>query len=497
MEIFINILQQTVSPINLVLSFFGVIIGVIVGAIPGLGVVTAMSLLLPFTYKIPPLPALTMLASIFVGGMAGDVIPAVLMGIPGTPGSAADVLDGYPLAKQGRATEALNLSIFGSFIGGIFSALVLLICSGPLVSVAINFGPPEYFWLASIGLVIIARLSHESLAKGLVAGALGVGISTIGLDQMFGELRFTFNNPNLVSGIPLLPPLLGLFAFSRILEMIEESMPSVTFPKIKIFDFKHLFPSVSILRGMVKTFFRASSIGTFIGILPGAGGNLAAWMAYGEEKRASKTPERFGKGAIEGLVAAETANSAVTGGALVPLLTLGIPGSPSAAMLYTGITVQGLAPGLELFTRHGKLVYGLISGLFLANIMTLFCCLFLRGMIARLLNFTPYYLLTVIITITSIIGAYTIQNNMFHVYVMLLFGAIGYFMTKLQYPLAPMVLGIILGPMIEHGLRTSLAIFNDNRWMIFWGKKGISSIMVGLLILIFIIPAIKRIIKKK
>ena len=494
MEIFLDILQQAIHPYTLLLSFIGVNLGLFVGAVPGLGVVMAMTILLPFTFAIPPLPALAMLASIYVGGMSGDVIPAVLFGIPGTPGAAADVLDGHPLAKQGKANEALNLSIFGSYIGGTFSTFALLFFSGPLVTIAVNFGPPEYFWLALCGLSLIATLAHEALIKGLFAGAVGVGISMIGLDAIYGTARFTFDNPNLIDGIPLLPPLLGLFAFSRVLEMIQEGGMSITSTKMKLFDVRTYIPSGRGLLNLRKTFARSATIGTFVGILPGAGADIAAWAAYGQEKRVSKTPEKFGKGAIEGLVAAETANSAVTGGSMLPLLTLGIPGSASAALMYAGITVQGIGPGLELFSRYKTLVYALISGLFLANLMTLVCCLFFRNLIARLLSLTPNYLITTVITITSIIGAYTIQNNMFHVYMMLIFGALGFIMSKLGYPLAPLVLGIILGPMVENGLMQSLDIFDTNPWMIFFGNRGISAILVGLLMIILLSPLFVRLL---
>jgi putative tricarboxylic transport membrane protein len=497
MEMFLNIMLQAIHPYTLLLSFVGVNLGLFVGAVPGLGVVMAMTILLPFTFSVPPLPALTMLASIYVGGMSGDVIPAVLFGIPGTPGAAADVLDGHPLAKQGRANEALNLSIFGSFIGGIFSALTLLLFSGPLVAIAVNFGPPEYFWMALCGLSLIATLSREALIKGLFTGAVGVGISMIGIDAIYGTPRFTFGNPNLIDGIPLLPPLLGLFAFSRVLEMIQESVLSFTTTKLKLFDVRTYIPSLNSLLGLRKTFMRSAIIGTFVGILPGAGADIAAWVAYGQEKRASKTPEKFGTGAIEGLVAAETANSAVTGGSMLPLLALGIPGSASAALMYAGITVQGIGPGLELFTRYKDLVYALICGFFLANIMTLVCCLLFRNLIAHLLTLTPNYILTTVITITSIIGAYTIQNNMFHVYLMLLFGALGYILSKLGYPLAPLVLGIILGPMAENGLLQSLDIFDTNPWMIFFGNRGISAIFVCILMIILLSPLFVRIIKAK
>ncbi len=497
MDAFFEIFRQTIHPYTLLLSFIGVNLGLIVGAVPGLGVIMAMTILLPFTFHIPPLPALAMLAAIYVGGMCGDVIPAVFLGIPGTPGAAADVLDGYPLAKQGRASEALNLSIFGSFIGGTFSTLILLLFAGPLVAIAVNFGPPEYFWLALCGLSLIATLTHGSLVKGLVAGGLGVAISTIGMDPIYGTFRFTFENPNLIEGIPLLPPLLGLFAFSRVLEMVQEGEVHFVPPRTRLFDFKESLPAPYAIVKLMKTYFRAASVGTFVGILPGAGGDIAAWMAYGQEKKASDNPEKFGKGAIEGLVAAETANSAVTGGAMLPLLTLGIPGSAATALIYAGIMVQGLAPGLELFSKHRDLVYALIAGLFLANTMTLVCCLFLRSLIARLLGHTPNYILTIVITLTSIIGAYTIQNNMFHVFVMLAFGVLGFFMTKLKYPLAPMVLGIILGSMVEKGLQESLMIFDTNPWMIFSGNRGYSLVLVGLLLLILFSPYLLSVYKKR
>jgi putative tricarboxylic transport membrane protein len=312
------------------------------------------------------------------------------------------------------------------------------------------------------------------------------------MDPIFGTMRFTFDNPNLLEGIPLLPPLLGLFAFSRVLEMVQEGVVAFKPPKTKLFDFRSSIPSLSALLGLAKTYFRSAAVGTFVGILPGAGGDIAGWMAYGQEKKASKTPERFGKGAIEGLVAAETANSAVTGGAMLPLLALGIPGSAAAALIYAGIMVQGLAPGLELFSKHQDLVYALIAGLFLANVMCLLCCLFLRSLIARMLGLTPNYILTIIITITSIIGAFTIQNNMFHVYVMLGFGILGFFMSKLRYPLAPMVLGIILGSMVEKGLQESFMIFDENPWMIFAGNRGYSIFLVLLLIGILFSPLMYR-----
>lgn len=482
MENFFGILFQAFEPFTLFMSVIGVIVGLIVGATPGLGPVMALSVLLPFTFKMPALPSLALMAAIYVGANAGDAIPAVLIGVPGTAGAAADVLDGYPLAEQGRGTEALNISIIGSFIGGTFSTLILLLFAGPLVSVSVNFGPPEYFWLACCGLSIIAVLSSGTMIKGLISGALGVGISAIGIDLTYGFVRFTFDNPNLLEGIPLLPILLGLFAISRTLEMVQEGIFNLKLSKTKLFDLE--LPSLSVITGLKKTFFRASIIGTFIGILPGAGANIAGWMAYGEEKRSSKNSEKFGKGAIEGLAAAETANSAVTGGAMLPLLCLGIPGSPTTAVMYAGITVQGLAPGLDLFSKYSDLVYALIVGLFIANLATLIIGLFLRTMISRLLGMTPGHILTVAISVASILGAYSIENNMFHVYTMLFFGAMGFALKKIHVPVAPIVLGVILGPMMEVGLRQSLDLFGTNYWMIFTGNRGISIIFVLLLIFI-------------
>lgn len=494
MEILSQVLIEVFNPLNLGYVFLGTLVGVIVGAIPGLGSVMGMALLLPLTFGIGKISALTMLPAIYVGAMAGDVIPAVTIGIPGTPGAAADVLDGHPLALQGKGEEALTQSIFGSFGGGIISALLLLGVAGILAQFALKFGPSETLWLGVLGLSVIATLSGESLLKGFLAGFFGVFLSTIGLDVFSGVPRFTFGSPALLEGIPLIPPLIGFFALSRLFLMAEgEAEKAKAKTRSLLPSLKTIFPTSTQLKRLMMTILRASGIGTFLGALPGVGSVTSAWVSYSMERNFSKNPERFGNGAIEGLVAAETGNSAVTGGALIPLLALGIPGSASMAILLAGFRIHGLVPGPSLFSQSPITLYSIIVGVILASFFMLAIGVFLRGPIVRLIALAPNSILVPIVIVFCAIGTYGVGYNIYHVYMMVLFGIIGYFTRKHEIPSAPIILGLILGPFVERGFRQSLLIF-DNPYQLFFGRYGIA---LGIIIFIIILQVLNYLIRKQ
>jgi putative tricarboxylic transport membrane protein len=394
------------------------------------------------------------------------------------------------MAKRGEASKALGFSLTASFVGGLFSAFCLLLVAPPLARVSLLFGPPEYFSIAILGLTLIGTISEGSWVKGLLAGFIGLLLATVGMDPVTGLPRFTFGSMNLLSGINLVVALIGLFSLSQALIMVEKRGGAIVqTQKIR----GRVFPTLSELKKVGVTMLRSSIIGTWIGMLPGTGGDLATWVGYNEAKRVSKDRDKFGTGIPEGIVASEAANNAVTGGSLIPLLALGIPGSSTTAVLLGGFLVHGLRPGPRFMTVYGELSFTIIVALFVANLLILiegFWAAKLGGYIAKVKDET----IAPVVIVLSVVGSYSIGNNLFDVKLMLLFGVIGYFMKKVDFPTAPMVLGLILGPMAESGLRQSLLI-SQGSWRIFVAKP--ISLILLVLALFSIISAVKREIKNR
>lgn len=439
---------------TLALILLGVVAGIVIGAIPGLSVTMGVALFLPMTYKMDPVAGLSLIMGLYIGGTSGGLISAILLKIPGTASSIATCWDGHPMASRGEAGKALGVGIVFSFIGGLFSYIVLMLVAPTVAKVALQFGPYEYFSLAAFSLTMIASLSSGSVLKGIISGLLGFCISFVGMAPITGFPRFTFGINQLKGGLNLLPALIGLFAVSQILVFAEgkhkEEDHKVSDYKIKGFGFTR-----EDIKGQGFNTLIASLIGTGIGILPGLGGSVCNIISYGVIKNRSKYPEKFGTGVVDGIIASETSNNASTGGALVPLMTLGIPGDNTTAIILAGFMVHGITPGPTLFQEQGVLVYGIFAALIVANFMMLFSEFVGMRFFVKLLSIPKNILLPVIIAF-CVVGAFGVNNRVFDVGAMLLFGVIGYLLKKFNFPESPILLGIILGPILETNLLRGL-----------------------------------------
>ncbi len=434
----------------------GVATGIIFGAIPGLTATMAVALCLPLTFGMTPISGMSLLVGLYIGGVSGGLISAILINIPGTPSSISTTFDGAPMAQKGLAGKALGAGMLYSFLGGLFSIIILTFVSPPLARFALRFGPFEYFAIAIFSLTMIATVSAGSLIKGLLSGMVGVLLATVGVAPIDAFPRFTFGMYELSGGFNLLPVLIGLFAISEILKTAEAAIN----PDMKViqkYKVKGFGLSMKEFLGQTKNFFRSSLIGTGIGILPGIGGGTANIIAYISAKKASKHPEKFGTGVLDGVVASESANNAAVGGALIPLITLGIPGDTVTAMLLGGLMIHGLAPGPMLFVTSGNVVYGIFVALFIANIIMLAMEFYGMRIFVRLLDIPKYYLLPVIMAL-CVVGAYGLNNRVFDVWSLVFFGLLGYGLLKTGFPLPPVILGFILGPIAETNLRRGLML---------------------------------------
>lgn len=481
--------QEVLIPINLIIVFGGTLMGMLFGAMPGINASMGVALLLPLTYGMAPVTALTMLLGIYCGAIYGGSITAILINTPGTTAAACTTFDGHPLAAEGKAGKAIGMATIASFSGGIISIVILIILAPVLARVALKFGPPEYFALAVFGLSIITSLSSGTLVKGLIAGFFGLMLGTVGMDMMNGTPRYTFGQVALLDGFSFIPVLIGLFAVSQILINVEK-LESLNMKDSKILG---LLPTLKELKSVIPTILRSSFLGSFIGILPGAGATISSFICYNEAKRWSKTPEKFGKGSLEGVAAPEAGNNAATGGAMVPLLSLGIPGSETTAVLLGAFMIQGISPGPLLFRDNIGVAYGIFAGLILANIAFLIIGLFgVKGFV-KVLQIPTRILMPLILTL-AFVGSYSVKNNLINVGIMLGFGLVGYFMKKLKFPITPVVLALILGPMAESNLRRAL-IMSEGQWSIFV-QRPISLVLLIITVLSLLYPIIRDMIKK-
>jgi len=478
--------------------FIGVVAGMVVGALPGLSASMAVALLVPLTFKMDPAPGLVMLTAVYTSAIYGGSVTACLIHTPGTPASAATAIDGFPLTKQGKGLKAVGISTISSMIGGTVSALALLIIAPQLAKVSLWFSSLEYFLLACFGLTIIGSMSGENMVKGLISGALGLLFGTVGLDLLSGYPRFTFGVIPLESGIQLIPAMIGLFAISQVLvsvEGIRKGQHKILEGSVKDLAAGSPWPTRQEMKQILPTVGISSVIGILIGILPGTGCDIGSWVAYNNAKKRSKHPERFGKGAIEGIAASESANNAVTGGALIPMLTLGIPGSGTCAIMLGGMMIQGLTPGYELFTKQGSITYAIILGFLLANILMGVLGMLVAKYAVRICIIPNAILIPLIVGLATI-GAFAIRNSGFDVTVMLVFGFIGYFARKLGFATAPMILGMILGPMAEKNWNQTLLICRGDL-LGYFVSRPISIVLFIMVVAGLFMPLIMRFFSKK
>lgn len=461
-----------VAPILLIL--LGVCVGILGGAIPGISPSMAVALLLPITYTMSPAMAMVMLMGIYIGANYGGSITAIAINTPGTPSATVTSFDGYPLNKQGRAGEAMGISLWASTIGGVISIFILIFFSVPLSKVALRFWPSEYFALCVMGLTTVAALGGKNWKKALATVIFGLLLNTMGLDPAFSVKRFTFNVTRLYDGIKMVPVLIGLFALGEVLSNLEQYDPDAKEPKA---EGAYKLPKLGYYWKLKGPIVRSGLVGCLIGIFPGAGGTIASFLAYDVERRLSKHPETFGHGALEGVCAAEAANSGSVGGAMVPMLTLGIPGSSTAAVLMSALMIHNLNPGPHLFTDEPALVYGLFASMFIANALMVLVGTYGSKLWVRVGDL-PKTLLYPLIFAFSILGSYSISKSLFDVGTCLVFGLIGWMFKKYDYPASPVVLGLVLGRLMELNFGQALMV------------SGISSFVTRpMTIILFVISA--------
>ncbi|PID56419.1 C4-dicarboxylate ABC transporter permease [candidate division KSB3 bacterium] len=490
MELFVHAAQAVCTGKVLLMMLAGITGGMAIGALPGLTATMGVAILVPFTFTLEPLTSLAMLVGIYIGAIQGGSIPAVLIRTPGTPAAAATTFDGYPLALKGEADKALASALFASFFGGMVGTIILSF-SAPLISrVALQFSAAEYCTFGIFGLSVIISLSRGGIVKGLIAGVFGLLLATVGMDKVTGSPRFTFNSIELMSGISFIPVMIGLFAVSEIYHGAEKIL------RVEQVDFsiKRIIPTFDEFRQILTTLLRSSFIGTFVGSLPGAGGDIAAFISYNEAKRFSKHPEEFGRGEINGIAASESANNATCEGAMIPLLTLGVPGDSVTAVLIGAFMIQGLQPGPLLFAKNSDLVYAIFVAFFVANILNYIVALIGARVFAKAVSI-PRFLLLPAIMLLCIIGSYSIRNSFFDVWVMLIFGSVGYVMQKFQYPIGPVVLALILGPMVESEFRRAMIMYQKDYTIFF--VRPISLIFLTLALISIFGPAVRNILRER
>lgn len=474
--------------------FGGVVTGIIFGSIPGLTATMAIALCLPLTFGIDPVISLSLLVGLFVGGISGGLITAILINIPGTPSSIATTFDGYPMTQKGEGGRALGLAVFYSFLGTVVGWLVLFFFTPPLARMALKFGTYEYFAISVFALTLVAGLSGGNMVKGLISATLGLLVGMIGLAPIDGYHRFTFGWNALDGGLGLLPVLLGLFALSEVMKHAAEARTTVptTVPPFRLKGFFGV--TWRNFRAYLPNFLRSSAIGVGVGLLPGIGSGTSNFLAYMAARSASKSPERFGKGEPQGLIASEAANNAGIGAAMVPLIALGIPGDATTALMLGGFLIHGIQPGPMLFTANASLVYSIFTALIIAALVMLLVEYFGIRFFVRILAVPKHYLLASV-TVMCILGAFAANNRMFDVYTLIVFGGLGYAMLRFDFPFAPLVLGFILGPMIEKNLRSALMSTRGDFLPFF--ERPVTATFLGLALLYVLWTIANSLLKRK
>jgi len=481
--------QVSFQPINLLYCFMGALIGTLIGVLPGIGPVGAMAMLLPITFHAPPVSSIIMLAGIYYGAQYGGSTTSILVNIPGEASTVVTCLDGYQMARQGRAGPALGIAAFGSFIAGTLGVVGLMMFAFPLARAALKFGPPEYFSLMVLGLILLTYLAQKSLIKAIIMATLGLLLSYIGLDMVSGQVRFTLNITELLEGVGIIPIVMGLFGIAEILENIEVTITRSIFKT----HVKGLFPTIKDWVNSIWAILRGTVLGFFLGILPGGGAVLASFTSYAVEKRLAKQPERFGKGAIEGVAGPESANNAASIGAFIPLMTLGIPSNVIMAMLFAGLLIHGLTPGPLLIKEHPDIFWGIVTSMYVGNVMLLILNLPLIGMWVQLLKI-PFRVLFPMIILFCLVGVYSVNNSVLDIGLMIIFGVFGYIMRKCDYEPAPLVLAYVLGPMLEQAMRQSLKM-SDGSFTIFLFRP-ISTVCLAICVFLLMMSILTNIRKR-
>jgi putative tricarboxylic transport membrane protein len=487
---FLDGFALVVEPKNLLYCLIGVLIGMVIGVLPGLGPAATIAILLPITYSINPVSAIIMLAGIYYGAQYGGTITSVLLRLPGEASSVVTVFDGFALAKQGKAGTALGIAAIGSFVGATISIVGLTLLAPVVADIALDFGPPEYAALALLGVLLVATIGNGNMLKSLIAAAIGLLLATVGRDSFSGASRFTFESLQLADGIDFVVVAMGLFGVGEILYNLEQRHGKPHVPA----KVANVWPSRKDLRQSSGAIGRGSVIGFVLGVLPGGGAVLASLVAYAAEKRRSKTPERFGRGAVEGVAAPETANNAAATSSFIPLLTIGIPANASMAMLFGALLILGIAPGPQLVAEHPDLFWGVINSMYIGNLLLLILSIPLVGLFVRILRVRPAILAPITALIT-ILGVYTINNSVFDIFLMIGFGIVGYLMKKAGFDPGPMVLAFVLGSLVESSARRSMLIFGGDPTGFF--TRPLSGTILAIFVVVALLPIVRTLLRRR
>ena len=478
------------QPTNLLYCLIGVVIGMLIGVLPGLGPAATIAILLPVTFGIEPVTAIIMLAGIFYGAQYGGTITSVLLRLPGEASSVVTVFDGHALARQGKAGTALGIAAIGSFIGGTVSIIALSVLAPLVASFALDFGPPEYTALALLGILLVSTISSGHRLKAIIAACVGLLLATVGRDGFTAAERFTFDNLSLADGLDFVPIAMGLFGLGEILYNLEQRHHAVKAPA----SVANVWPSRKDLRQSSGAIGRGSVLGFLLGILPGGGATMSSLVAYAVEKRRAKDPSRFGKGAVEGVAAPETANNAAATSSFIPLLTLGIPANATMAVIFGALLIQGVSPGPQLVSEEPELFWGVVNSMYLGNILLLIMSIPLVGLFVRILRVRPTVLAPITVLIT-LVGVYTVNNDVFDIVLVIVFGALGYLMKKLGFDPGPLVLAFVLGSLLEDSLRRSLLIFDGDATGFF--TRPISGTLLVVFVVVAALPGIRTLLRRR
>lgn len=480
----LNGFHNALSLLNILYCFIGCLLGTLIGVLPALGPAATIAILLPLTVRLPFTGAIIMMAGIFYGAMYGGSTTSILINVPGESAAAATCLDGFPMTKQGRAGEALSISAIGSFIAGTAGVILLSFVAPTLAEMALRFSSPEYFGLVLFSLTIILSLSESNILKGVICGFVGMTLACAGLDPLSGRARLGFGMPKLLMGLEVIPIMVGLFGLAEVLSSTEEKITSIYEGRLG-----RLIPRGQELKKGIFASLRGTASGLVLGLLPGMMPSMTTWIAYDIEKRISKHPERFGTGCIEGVAAPEAANNATAQGGFIPLIALGIPTCPIFAMLLAALMMYGIPPGPLLFTQYGDFAWTFIASMYIGNVILLILNLPLVAVWARIC-LIPYWILSPVILGVCFVGTYSLRNSMFDIWVCLFFGVAGYAMKRWNWPVAPLVLGFILGPMFEEHLRASLQMSGGSPTIFF--TRPIATVFIGLAFASILIIIIRK-----
>ena len=478
------------EPANLLYCLIGVVIGMVIGVLPGLGPAATIAILLPVTIGLAPVTSIIMLAGIFYGAQYGGTITSVLLRLPGEASSVVTVFDGYALARQGKAGTALGIAAIGSFLGGTVSVVALSLLAPLVAGFALDFGPPEYTALAMLGILLVSTVSSGHRLKAVIAACLGLLLATVGRDGFTGAERFTFGNLSLADGLDFVPIAMGLFGLGEILYNLEERHRATPAPVAVA----NVWPAKADLKQSSGAIGRGSVLGFVLGILPGGGATLASLAAYALEKRRAKQPERFGRGAVEGVAAPETANNAAATSSFIPLLTLGIPANATMAVIFGALLIHGVSPGPQLVTQQPELFWGVVNSMYIGNILLLVMSIPLVGLFVKILRVRATVLAPITALIT-LIGVYTVNNDVFDIVLVIVFGAIGYLMKKFGFDPGPLVLAFVLGSLLEDSLRRSLLIFDGDPAGFF--TRPISGTLLAVFVLVALLPPVRAALSRR